>query len=296
MILKLLARIYTAGSAYPEAASKMLDFLKRNFSITSDILGEFTGDIASINSVVKEYLEHITVLGYWQRNFTDKEVSLAVKPSRIGLEHSYGLFQANLHILASAAKKAGVFIWIDAEKRGDRDIVIASVVRERAMGSDNIGVAVQCVHSDAKKYLNKVLQRDIAVRLVKGAYPDCDLTKDADITENFKDCFWTAIHRCKNSGEKAVVAVATHDSRLIDYAARFREIDKDVAPYIQIQMLYGIRVGLQRALLKEGKNVLIYVPWGSDAKGFLKRRLSEGIHPSAIRLFVRNIFEAWRYS
>ncbi|MDP2669221.1 MAG: proline dehydrogenase family protein [bacterium] len=296
MIFKLLACIYTAGATYSEAARKMLGILERKFSITSDILGEFTGDIESINAVVKEYCGHIVILGYWQRGFKKQEVSLAVKPSRIGLEYSYGVFRKNLHMLAEVAKKHGVFLWVDAEKREDRYIITDLIIRERALGFDNVGAAIQCVHSDAKVFLEKLLKWNIAVRFVKGAYTDCDLKKDADIVVNYMDCFWTALYHFKNSAVKSTVAVATHDKKLIDYALRFREIDPDVAPIIQIQMLYGIRVKLQRELIALYPGILIYVPWGSDRIGFLKRRLKEGIHPSAIWLFLRNIFEALRYN
>ncbi|OGF74755.1 hypothetical protein A2W54_02980 [Candidatus Giovannonibacteria bacterium RIFCSPHIGHO2_02_43_13] len=300
MVLKLLERIYTAGASYKEAALKMLCLLERNFSVSSDILGEFTGDIASINSVVKEYCGHIIILGYWQRRFKKQEVSLAVKPSHIGLEHSYGVFQKNLHILAGVAKKHRVFLWVDAEKRGDREIVTTSIISERALGYDNIGQAMQCVHSDAKVFLEKLLKWNIAIRFVKGAYTDGDLKKDKDIVANFKDCFWTALFHFKNSPVKSTVAVATHDSKLINYALKFCEIDHELRPFIQIQMLYGIRVKLQMELIKKlsaiGVNLLIYVPWGSDRVGFLKRRLAEGIHPSAMWLFVRNIFETLRYN
>ena len=47
---------------------------------------------------------------------------------------------------------------VDAEEKKDRDIVTDSVIRECALGYDNIGVAVQCVHSDAEKYLKKYRQ------------------------------------------------------------------------------------------------------------------------------------------
>jgi len=65
-------------------------------------------------------------------------------------------------------------------------------------------------------------------------------------------------------------------------------------------MLYGIRVKLQLELVKKllvmGVNLLIYVPWGPDWLGFLKRRLKEGVQPGAKWLFVRNIFETLRYN
>ncbi|OGF61780.1 hypothetical protein A2662_04385 [Candidatus Giovannonibacteria bacterium RIFCSPHIGHO2_01_FULL_45_33] len=300
MIFNLLARIYTAGATYNEAALKMTALLKRNFSITSDILGEFTGDIASINSVVKEYCGHIIVLGYWQRRFKKQEVSLAVKPSRIGLERSEDVFRKNLHVLAETAKKAGVFLWVDAEERKDRDIVTDSVIRERALGYDNIGVAVQCIHSDAEKYLKKLLDNDVSVRLVKGAYTDGDLKTRKEIDKNFDDLIYTAIFYYKKTAEKVLIAIATHDLKRIEFALRFVNIADAMARIIQIQMLYGIRVKLQLELVKKlltmGVNLLIYVPWGADRIGFLKRRLKEGVQSGAKWLFVRNIFETLRYN
>ncbi len=296
MLFKLLANIYTAGRTFGEAKPRIDALTRRGFSVTSDILGEFNKDRERIEQAVDEYLLHMQVLGLLQKaKGTGNIVSLAVKPSRIGLEHSYGVFQKNLHIIAEAAKNAGIFLWTDAEKKKDREIVTVSNIRERAMGFDNIGQAIQCVHSDAEKFIEELLKWNIGIRFVKGAYTDGDLKKDTDIVQNFKNCFWSALFHFRNSKEKATIAAATHDSRLIDYALRFREIDPDLAQFIQIQMLYGIRVKLWFELIRKGVDLLIYVPWGPDRIGFLKRRLKEGIQPGAKWLFIRNIFEAWFY-
>lgn len=290
MILNWLAKIYTAGSSFDEADQKIKRLLDQGFGITSDILGEFVGSKDDIERSVSEYKNHI---------FQIPGLSLALKPSRIGLEISETIFKLNLLRILAEAQKHKVFVWIDAEKKKDRDTVLMVVLEIHSFGYHNIGLAVQCVHSDAKDYSLKLLKKHIPVRLVKGAYTDGDLKKDTQITQNFKDCFWTACCYYKDNIPEqcnlAYIAVGTHDSKLIDYALAFTK-DKDMGHLIQIQMLYGIRVKLQHELVRSGENVLVYVPWGSDASGFLKRRLAEGIRPRALLLFLRNIIEALRDS
>jgi len=51
-------------------------------------------------------------------------------------------------------------------------------------------------------------------------------------------------------------------------------------------MLYGIRMKLQKQMLEENKNLLVYVPWGSNAKGYFMRRVLEGIQLNALILVI----------
>ena len=295
MFFNFLARIYTAGKTIGEAEPKIQRLLDCGFSVTSDLLGEFVREPEKIKTVIDEYKAHIDFLGSIKKKFPEKEISLSIKPSRIGLEMNALFFQKNLMALAAEARKKGVFIWLDAEKKKDREMVLGTAMRLGALNYRNIGAALQCVHSDAKKYLPELLEKGVALRLVKGAYTDGDLSDREAVNENFRKIFWTAIHYYKNSEKKAVVAVATHDERLINYALMFRG-DKEIGKLIQIQMLYNIRKKLQTKLASALRyNLLVYVPWGSDTSGFLKRRLAEGIRPGTRWLFIRNIWEAWWY-
>lgn len=295
--MRLLANIYTAGKTIDEARPKIMALLDQGFSITSDILGEFVCDPRKMTTIVNTYLyEHIPTLGNWNNLLKMSKISLAIKPSLIGSEIDEKIFRSNLENIVSMGYKLGVFIWVDAEKRKGRDAILDTITKIRKAGYNNIGFAVQCIHSDAKNVLLKLLEQNVAVRLVKGAYTDGDLKSREEINKNFKDCFRTALCYYKNVPleKRAVVAVGTHDGELINYALAFDK-DPDIRSLIQIQMLYGVRVKLQQELASVDKNVLIYVPWGSDASEFLKRRLKEGIRPSTIWIFLRNIVEAIRF-
>lgn len=295
MIFKFLGWLYTAGGSWEEAEPKVKALLDKGFSVTSDILGEFVKEPESVIAAVAEYIDHIKILGELQRDRgTGNIVSVAIKPSRIGLEISQLNFQKNLMDILRCSRNCGVFVWIDAEEKKDREAVLSIVLRMRTFNYMNIGLAIQCVHSDAKEVARQLWEKHIAIRLVMGAYTDCDLKKKSEIIKNFKDVFWTALFYYKNSAEKGVVALASHNSELVDYGRAFY-IDQDLRGVIQFQMLYGIRAKLQRELVALGYDVLIYTGWGRDRFGFLMRRILEGIRPSALWLFLRNIPEAWKY-
>lgn len=295
MLFKFLASIYTAGKTFEEAKPKIEALISRGFSVTSDILGEFTKDPNQIKSVVDEYVGHIRTLGLLQKaKGTGNILSLALKPSRIGLELSPLHFINNLTKILRVAKEYGIFIWIDAEKKKDRARVLQIVIQMHGQGFRNIGLAVQCVHSDAKNIAKQLWEKHIAIRLVMGAYTDCDLKKKSAIIKNFKDVFWSALFYYKNSAEKGIVALATHNSELVGYGRAFYN-DPGLRGVIQFQMLYGIRAKLQMELVALGYNFLVYAPWGPDWFGYLMRRITEGIRPSALWMFLRNIPEARKY-
>lgn len=298
LIFRAAFRVYIAGSNIDEAGPKIEKLLRRGFSITSDIVGEFVNTERGIIAAMKEYADHMTVLWFWQIIFPKLIVSLAVKPSRLGLEIEEDMFRGNLEKLLGLARGNDVFVWVDAEKKRDREKVVEAVMLMRSRGYENVGLALQSVHSDAKTILDRLLKSGTPFRLVKGAYPDGDLKRRSEINENFKDIFWSALyHYCNNmpsDNRYPKIAVATHDTELVDYALRF-ERDAELSKLIQFQMLYGVRTKLQKETVEAGKKILVYVPWGSDARGYFLRRCLEGIKPSVLLLFVRNIFEAVRF-
>ena len=70
-------------------------------------------------------------------------------------------------------------------------------------------------------------------------------------------------------------AIASHDEAIIDAACKYGRdhgIRKDT---YEFQMLYGIRRDLQDKLVKQGYNVRVYVPYGSQWHPYLMRRMAE---------------------
>jgi proline dehydrogenase len=69
--------------------------------------------------------------------------------------------------------------------------------------------------------------------------------------------------------------IATHDPLLIEAVkaiARDQGIERTT---FEFQLLYGCRPDLQRALVRDGYRVRVYVPFGSHWAKYFRRRITE---------------------
>jgi len=69
--------------------------------------------------------------------------------------------------------------------------------------------------------------------------------------------------------------IATHDQRIIEAVKAFARDHRIEADRFEFQLLYGVRPELQRALVREGYRVRIYVPFGTHWAGYFYRRITE---------------------
>jgi proline dehydrogenase len=85
----------------------------------------------------------------------------------------------------------------------------------------------------------------------------------------------------------AYMAAATHDERIIREVLAFAEREGIARDRFELQMLYGVRPGLQRSLAAEGYKVLVATPFGPDWYPYLMRRLAE--RPANVTFFLRSL-------
>ena len=284
-IMRLIFRSYVAGRTEAEALRALSVLLAHGYGVTSDILGEFVKKRRKLPRILDEYKRHLASLGELQRQFPERAVALAVKPSRIGMEIDEKAFEESLRDIAECAKEHGIFLWVDAEKFAARDQTVSVVLRVRKAAGARIGMAIQSVHASSVSLAEKLVEAGLSLRVVKGAYKDGNLYHPNDV----RDCFLRIWHRAAVSEtQELVLAAATHDDTLIG------ELRLAGDPRLEVQMLYGIRMKLQEELREKGARMHVYVPWGTEwnAYGFLFRRMREGASPSALKLFLRNIRES----
>jgi len=84
-----------------------------------------------------------------------------------------------------------------------------------------------------------------------------------------------------------VAAVATHDTKRVEFAKKHAAeigLPKDK---VEFQMLYGIRRDLQAQLVSEGYPVRIYVPFGTEWYPYFMRRLAE--RPANLWFFLSSL-------
>ena len=77
------------------------------------------------------------------------------------------------------------------------------------------------------------------------------------------------------------------DEAIIAEAKRFAKAEGSGAERFEFQMLSGVRRDLQDALVREGYNVRVYVPFGTQWYPYLMRRLAE--RPANVAFMTGNI-------
>jgi proline dehydrogenase len=77
---------------------------------------------------------------------------------------------------------------------------------------------------------------------------------------------------------------------MIEAAISFAQSEKIPAGAFEFQMLYGIRRDLQRALVKQGWRMRVYIPFGTEWYPYFMRRLAE--RPANALFVARNLFRS----
>ena len=198
---------------------------------------------------------------------TYSNIDISIKPSQLGLlidsPHSKDLCSASLGELAEHARETNNTIRLDMEdSRTTIDTVDLAVTH-------NIGCAMQVNHPDTYALMIQLLDDDVPIRLVKGAYREPDNITDED---RIHDLFLLYAQIRKN------ITIATHDESLLN----------KLQDYDQFEFLYGVRRDLQKKLKDEGKQVRIYVPYGENWLPYTIRRLKEWKN---LKFIISNIWK-----
>jgi len=84
--------------------------------------------------------------------------------------------------------------------------------------------------------------------------------------------------------------LATHDETIVEAAKAYAASRGISRENFEFQMLYGVRRDLQRKLVRDGYNVRVYVPFGTEWYPYFMRRLAE--RPANVLFLARNFFRS----
>ena len=286
LIFHRLISTYVISHTEEGALAAIEKLLKAGYSVTSDPLGEFVTDNREIQAILEYYRRHIEKLGALKKRYPLKEVSIAIKPSRFGAGISKVHFMYYALELCNIALTHDIFVWFDAEKIKHRQLVLSALLfLARKKRKRNFGLALQSMHSNSSAILVQLASSGIPVRIIKGAYKDGDVKESRAISDYFILLYRQAKNGYTLTGR---IAVGTCDSQILDKIADHG---------IRYQFLFGVRSKLQEEYLASNRSVLIYAPWGTfkQARGFLFRRIREGVKIGMLLNFIRNIFEARKF-
>jgi proline dehydrogenase len=136
----------------------------------------------------------------------------------------------------------------------------------------NVGIALQPYLLRTRDDVRQAIARGDRVRLCKGAYQEprsIALTDMAFVRSSFMECAEMLLH----DGNRP--AIATHDESLLRGTLAYAR-EHGIGPErFELQMLYGLRRRRARALVRDGYNVRVYVPYGTYWLPYFYRRLRE---------------------
>ena len=262
----LVAR-FVAGDRLEDALAAATSLAEQGLSTTLDRLGE---NVLTLDEAQRAVESYAVTLREMAASHLDPNIS--VKLTMLGLDIADDVAFDNMLILLETARSVDGFVRIDMEGSAytDRTLAIAEALHARCAGL--VGTVIQAYLHRSDRDLERLIDLQMRVRLVKGAYAEpasLALQRPSEIDE----AFVRLMERLLEDGRYP--AVATHDPALIR-ATRGFALRMGIDPRRwEFQMLYGVRRDAQLALAQEGYGMRVYLPFGGDWYPYFARRIAE---------------------
>ncbi len=262
-----LAKRFVPGETIASALDAVRELNAAGLTATLDFLGEDVLDRKVALRTKETYLEMLDAI---ERSGLRTNVSVKLSAMGLLIDEEFAL--ANLReLLARAATLADPFVRIDMEGSAVTEATLRVFERAYA-GHQNVGPVIQAYLRRSPGDIERAIALGARVRLCKGAYneiPALAYPQMATIRREYLRLAETLLTRGNYPG------IATHDERIIDAVKTFTT-ERWISPQtFEFQMLYGVRPEKQRALVREGYKVRIYVPFGTHWAGYFYRRVAE---------------------
>ena len=273
-ILYPLAKRFIAGHDFDSAKPKIDQLMDEGYEVSIDYVGELSKTIDDCFKASEQYKE---IINYYK----DKKIDISIKPTQLGLSISQSIAYNLVCDITEEALKYNHTIRLDMEDSTVTQKTIDLCLKVKAL-FPNIGIALQSNLFSTEQDLIKLINKNISIRLVKGAYKESEKIAYQNAFD-IESCFFAhAAHLYSEKTNRP--AIATHDEELLE---DIEELIPD-PKYFDYEMLYGIRRDLQKSLLSRGYRVRIYIPFGEDWLPYTLRRLKEWKN---LKFVIRNVFK-----
>ncbi len=232
---------------------------KRNaqgIGCTLDILGEYVKTPQAVEKTTRAILICAHAL---EKNGLD--AGLAVKLTSLGALFDSALSRKNLFHIFQETEELNVNIELDMEGTPLVDHTIDTALECSDKGY-HVTLALQAYLDRTPSDIKRVLDHDITVRLVKGAYLG-DTDDFAETQQRFDSCVDLL------SESERHFSVATHDPEIIKRVKTNASEQKDL---VEFGLLKGLGDQTKLDLAGDGWAVAEYVPFGADSRAYIKRR------------------------
>lgn len=279
-LARRFASRFVAGETLDEAIVATQEVNARDVTVSLDLLGESVSsrpEAEQARNAAIEILDRI--------NATGVRANLSIKLTQMGLDLGADVAAENAQRILERAQRHGIFVRVDMEASGyvERTLELYQKTLHPTFG-DLVGVVIQTMLRRTEDDINRLLDAGARVRLVKGAYKEPEAVAFPD-KRDVDAVFTRCAERMLERGNYP--AFATHDERLITRIKEYATSHDIPAARFEFQMLHGVRRDLQDGLRREGYNVRVYVPFGTEWYPYLMRRMAE--RPANVWFIVGNV-------
>jgi proline dehydrogenase len=267
LVVRRISERYIAGEELDDALRVVRRLNDEGKLATIDVLGEEITNPAEARAIAKAYRESLDAFA---RGRLDSNVS--VKPTALGLKLGYELCRENLEDVARHAAERGNFVRIDMEDSSTTDDTLRLYRELRAAGYDNLGVVLQARLKRTVDDVRELAELRPNVRLCKGIYVEPPEIAYRDF-ESVRASFVQALEELLDGG--CYVGIATHDEWLVEQGQRLVGERGLAREEYEFQMLLGVRPALGDELVRAGRRLRIYTPFGRQWYAYSLRRLQE---------------------
>ncbi len=216
------------------------------------------------------------------------EANVSLKLTQMGLDFDREIARGITCEIVDHAAAADTFVRVDMEGTDYTQTTIDMTRELHAMPNHagRVGTVMQSSLFRCENDIRALLADKIRIRLCKGAYAEpatLAFPEKKDVDANYVKLMKILLTSGVYHG------MATHDEAIIRTTKQFvveRGLDKRS---FEFQMLYGIRTDLQRSLVKEGYNMRVYIPFGTEWYPYFMRRLAE--RPANVLFIAKNLLK-----
>lgn len=261
-----VSRRFVAGEAIDEAIATTRVLNKNGMHVSLDHLGENVSEAREAQSAAQDYINILEKIKQ-----TDVDANISIKLTALGLDISQELCEQNVQKILALSQQYAIFVRIDMEASAYTEQTVDIALRMHKQ-FEHVGTVIQSCLYRSKQDVEQLIAQGVRVRLVKGAYKEpktVAIQSKSEVDHNYVQLMMMLLLKGNYP------AIATHDAAIIDATCKYARDHGIGRDAFEFQMLYGIRRDLQTKLVKQGYNVRIYVPYGSQWYPYLMRRMAE---------------------
>jgi len=267
-LARKFASRFVAGETVESAIEAVRTVNPKGITASLDLLGESVTQESEAGSARDTYLGMLDRIAETRVNS-----NVSLKLTQMGFDISEDLCLANMRTILDKAKALNTFVRLDMEGSAYTQKTL-DFFSQKLFGSYAAvtGVVIQSCLRRSPEDIDRLIEIKARVRLCKGAYlepPAVAFPDKRDVDRSYVELMKRLMANGNYPG------IATHDERIITEAKDYAKREAIDPSRFEFQMLYGVRRDLQERLRREGWNMRVYIPFGTQWYPYLMRRLAE---------------------